>query len=103
MNLLALSLRKNLTPTKIAELLNIKFNKGIENGYYGFNEKLHVILLPFEVLAIIAEEKNEIQETLKTLSIGLSLGSFPRAISLFLYFIGLPYLQLERLPYGRLG
>ncbi|MDD3774507.1 MAG: RMD1 family protein [Sulfurovaceae bacterium] len=69
MNLLALSLRKNLTPTKIAELLNIKFNKGIENGYYGFNEKLHVILLPFEVLAIIAEEKNEIQETLKTLSI----------------------------------
>lgn len=69
MNLLALSLRKNLTPTKIAELLNIKLNKGIENGYYGFNERLHVILLPFGVLAIITEDKNEIQEILKTLGI----------------------------------
>jgi len=71
MNFLALSLNKHITKIKIAELLNIKLNKGIENGYYGFNEKLHVVLLPFGVLAIIAVEKREILEALKTLNIAM--------------------------------
>ncbi len=71
MNLLALSVGKNITKTKIADLLNIKLNKGIENGYYGFNEDLHVVLLPFGVLAIITDEKREILEALKTLNIAM--------------------------------
>ncbi len=69
MNLLALSVSKNITKTKIEDLLNIKLNKGIENGYFGFNEDLHVVLLPFEVLAIITDDKQKIHKTLKTLDI----------------------------------
>ncbi len=69
MNLLALSLNKNITKTKIADLLDIKLNKGIENGYYGYNEKLHIMLVPFNVLAIIADNKKTILETLTTLDI----------------------------------
>lgn len=69
MNILALSLNKNITKTKISELLNIKLNKGIENGYYGHNENLHIVLAPFDVLAIIAENKKTIFEVLKTLDI----------------------------------
>ncbi|MDD5405656.1 MAG: RMD1 family protein [Sulfurovaceae bacterium] len=69
MNLLALSLQKNITKTKIAELLNIKLNKGIENGYYGYNDHLHIVLVPFGVLAIIADNKKTIIEALITLDI----------------------------------
>lgn len=69
MNLLALNVGKNITKTKISELLNIKLNKGIENGYYGYNENLHIVLLPFDVLAIIANDKKTIFKVLKTLDI----------------------------------
>jgi uncharacterized Rmd1/YagE family protein len=69
MNLLAVSLNKNITKTKISNLLNIKLNKGIENGYYGYNENLHIILVPFGVLAIIANDKETINEALITLDI----------------------------------
>ncbi len=69
MNLLVLALQQNITKTKIANLLNIKLNKGIENGYYGYNENLHIVLVPFGVLAIIANTKDKIVETLATLDI----------------------------------
>jgi len=69
MNLLVLALQQNITKAKIANLLNIKLNKGIENGYYGYNENLHIVLVPFGVLAIIANTKDKIVETLATLDI----------------------------------
>lgn len=69
MNLLALSLNKNITKTKIANLLDIKLNKGIENGYYGYSEKLHIVLVPFGVLVIIANNKKTILEALEALNI----------------------------------
>lgn len=69
MNLLALSLNKDITKTKIANLLDIKLNRGIENGYYGYNEKLHIVLVPFGVLAIIADDKKTILKALETLNI----------------------------------
>lgn len=69
MNLLALSVSKNIAKTKIEDLLNIKLNKGIENGYFGFNGDLHIVLLPFGVLAIITDDKQKIHKTLKTLDI----------------------------------
>lgn len=69
MNLLVLSLHKNITKTKIANLLDIKLNKGIENGYYGYNENLHIVLVPFGVLAIIANDKKTIIQALRVLDI----------------------------------
>jgi uncharacterized Rmd1/YagE family protein len=69
MNLLVLNLHQSITKTKIAKLLDIKLNKGIENGYYGYNENLHIVLVPFGVLAIIANNKEMILETLRILDI----------------------------------
>jgi uncharacterized Rmd1/YagE family protein len=46
-------------------------NKGVENGYYGRNAQLHVVLSPFGVLTLIAEEKKTILSALSILNISL--------------------------------
>lgn len=72
MNLLSLHLNRPLTKTSIEYSLDLTMNKGIENGYYGRNEKLQVVLAPFEVLTLISEEKKAILEALDSLGISLN-------------------------------
>ncbi len=71
MNLLALDLNHNLTQSTIEYSLDLKMSKGVENGYYGRNALLHVVLSPYGVLTLIAEEKKTILNALSTLSISL--------------------------------
>lgn len=71
MNLLSLYLNRTLTNAAIEYSLDITMSRGIENGYYGHNDTLHVVLSPFGVLTLIAEEKKMILDTLSMLGISL--------------------------------
>lgn len=71
MNLLSLYLNRTLTNAAIEYSLDIAMNRGIENGYYGHNDTLHVVLSPFGVLTLIAEEKKTVLEALSMLGISL--------------------------------
>ncbi|MDP3265841.1 MAG: RMD1 family protein [Sulfuricurvum sp.] len=71
MNLLSLYLDQPLTHAKIEYALDIVLLKGFENGYYGLNQKLHIVLSPFRVLTLISEEKREILDALDKLGITL--------------------------------
>ena len=52
MNLLSLYLSRPLTKGSLEYTLDVTLNKGIENGYYGHNGTLHVVLAPFGVLTL---------------------------------------------------
>ena len=71
MNLLSLFLNHTLTTATVQYALDITLVRGVENGYYGKNETLHVVLAPFGVLTLIAEEKKEILNALSLLNISL--------------------------------
>lgn len=71
MNLLALYLDHPLSHAKIEYALDIVLIKGFENGYYGLNQTLHIVLSPFKVLTLIGEEKKEILDALDKLGIVL--------------------------------
>lgn len=71
MNLLSIYLTKPLINSTIEYALELTLTKGFENGYYGQNQKYHVLLAPFGVLTLIAAEKHEILEALRHLSISL--------------------------------
>ncbi len=71
MNLLSLYLNRTLTNAAIEYSLDITMSRGIENGYYGHNDTLHVVLSPFGVLTLIAEEKKMILDALSMLGISL--------------------------------
>lgn len=73
MNLLSLNLNDPLTTATVEYALDITMSRGVENGYYGKNKTLHVVLAPFGVLTLIAEEKKEILEALSSLSISLDV------------------------------
>lgn len=75
MNLLSLNLSRPLTNATLEYALDITLLRGVENGYYGKNEILHVVLAPFGVLTLIAEEKKEILDALSKLSISLDEGN----------------------------
>ncbi len=72
MNLLSLYLDRPIAHTAIGYALDVTMNRGIENGYYGHNETLHVVLAPFGVLTLIAEEKKTILDALSVLGITLN-------------------------------
>ncbi len=72
MNLLALDLSKPLRRSALEYALDITLEKGIENGYYGKNDLLHVVLAPFDVLTLIANEKETILQALTKLGLALS-------------------------------
>jgi uncharacterized Rmd1/YagE family protein len=69
MNLLSLYLDKPISKSTIEYSLDLQMNKGVENGYYGRNDLLHVVLSAFGVLTLIAEEKKSIINALSTLGI----------------------------------
>ncbi|MDD5052199.1 MAG: RMD1 family protein [Sulfuricurvum sp.] len=71
MNLLSLNLDRPLTKSSIEYSLDMQMSKGVENGYYGNNEVLHVVLSPFGVLSLIADEKKIILHALSALGIML--------------------------------
>jgi uncharacterized Rmd1/YagE family protein len=71
MNLLSVYLFRPLTKAVVEYALDIVMSKGVENGYYGHNERLHVVLTPFGVLTLIAEEKKTILEALSALGISI--------------------------------
>jgi uncharacterized Rmd1/YagE family protein len=73
MNLLSLFLNHTLTTATVQYALDLTLVRGVENGYYGKNKTLHVVLSPFGVLTLIAEEKKEILEALSLLNIALDL------------------------------
>lgn len=73
MNLLSLFLNHTLTTATVQYALDISLVRGVENGYYGKNKTLHVVLSPFGVLTLIAEEKKEILDALSLLNISLDL------------------------------
>ncbi len=73
MNLLSIDLSKPIGRSALEYSLDITLEKGIENGYYGKNDTLHVVLSPFDVLTLIADEKTTILQALSTL--GLTLQS----------------------------
>lgn len=73
MNLLSLFLNHTLTTATVQYALDIALVRGVENGYYGKNKTLHVVLSPFGVLTLIAEEKKEILDALSLLNISLDL------------------------------
>lgn len=71
MNLLSLSLSQPLLTSTIEYALDLTLSKGVENGYYGHNQKYHIVLAPFGVLTLIANEKHEVLEALRLLNISL--------------------------------
>ncbi len=71
MNLLSLDLTKPLNRTALEYSLDITLEKGIENSYYGQNEILRVVLTPFDVLTLIADEKTTIIQALSKLGLTL--------------------------------
>ncbi len=71
MNLLSLYLPHPLRVAAVEYALDVTLSRGIENGYYGKNDLLHVVLTPFGVLSLIAEEKKTILDALSWLSISL--------------------------------
>jgi required for meiotic nuclear division protein 1 len=73
MNLLSLHLTHPLTNAAMEYALDVTLNRGIENGYYGKNDTLHVVLAPFGVLTLIAEDKKVILEALALLNISLDV------------------------------
>jgi uncharacterized Rmd1/YagE family protein len=73
MNLLSLYPAHPIAKAAIEYSLDVTLKRGVENGYYGHNDTLHVVLAPFGVLTLIAEEKKEIIAALS--SLGITLGS----------------------------
>lgn len=73
MNLLSIDLSKPINRSALEYSLDITLEKGIENGYYGKSDTLHVVLAPFDVLTLIADEKTTILQALSKL--GLTLQS----------------------------
>ena len=71
MNLLSLYLDRQISQSTLEYSLDLVLNKGVENGYYGRNDILHVVLAPFGVLTLIAEDKKYILDALGLLSISL--------------------------------
>jgi uncharacterized Rmd1/YagE family protein len=71
MNLLSLYLNRPLKSANIEYALDLKLSRGVEGGYYGNNDKYHVVLAPFNVLTLIAHEKHEVLEALKLLNLSL--------------------------------
>lgn len=71
MNLLSLYLNRPPTRETIEFSLDLSMTKGVENGYYGHTDSLHVVIAPFGVLTLIAEEKQEILSALSRLGIVL--------------------------------
>lgn len=71
MNLLSIYLPRPLTKAAIEYAVDITMSKGVENGYYGHNDTLHVVLAPFGVLSLIADEKKTILNALSALGISL--------------------------------
>ena len=71
MNLLSLNLNRNLAKTTIEYSLDAIMSKGVENGYFGQNDTLHIALSPFGVLTLIAEEKKTILNALSVLGISM--------------------------------
>jgi uncharacterized Rmd1/YagE family protein len=71
MNLLSLYLTRSIKPANIEYALDLKLFRGVENGYYGNNQKYHIFLAPFGVLTLIADEKHEILEALKMLNLSM--------------------------------
>jgi uncharacterized Rmd1/YagE family protein len=72
MNLLSLYLDRPLSQSSVEYSLDLPMSKGVENGYYGRNETLHVVLSPFGVLTVIADEKKTVLEALSKLGILMS-------------------------------
>jgi len=71
MNLLSLYLPRALTTKTLQYSLDLTLSRGIENGHYGYNQNLHLVLSPFGVLTLIAKEKQDILDALKLLNISL--------------------------------
>lgn len=71
MNLLSLYLDRPISKSTLEYSLDLVMTKGVENGYYGRNETLHVVLAPFGVLTLIADEKKTILEALSILNISM--------------------------------
>ncbi|MDO9208565.1 MAG: RMD1 family protein [Sulfuricurvum sp.] len=71
MNLLSLDLSKPLKRSALEYALDITLEKGIENGYYGKNDLLHIVLAPFDVITLIADEKETIIQSLTKLGLTL--------------------------------
>lgn len=71
MNLLSIDLTKSINRAALEYSLDITLEKGIENGYYGKNSLLHVILSPFDVLTLIADEKTTVLQALSKLGLTL--------------------------------
>ncbi|MDP3464631.1 MAG: RMD1 family protein [Sulfuricurvum sp.] len=71
MNLLSLDLSKPIKRSALEYALDITLEKGIENGYYGKNDLLHVVLAPFDVLTLIADGKETILQALAKLGLTL--------------------------------
>src|SRR3989339_2161043 len=71
MYLLSLYLNHTLTTGTVEYALDMTLSRGVENGYYGKNNTLHVVLAPFGVLTLIAEEKKGILDALVLLGISL--------------------------------
>lgn len=72
MNLLSLYPSRPIAKAAIEYSLDVVLKRGVENGYYGHNDTLHVVLAPFGVLTLIAEEKKEIINALSSLGITLA-------------------------------
>ena len=71
MNLLSLDLSKPINRSELEYALDITLEKGIENSYYGENEILRVVLAPFDVITLIADEKTTILQALAKLGLTL--------------------------------
>jgi uncharacterized Rmd1/YagE family protein len=71
MYLLSLHLNHPLTIGTVEYALDMTLSRGVENGYYGKNNALHIVLAPFGVLTLIAEEKKWILDALVLLRISL--------------------------------
>lgn len=71
MNLLSVYLTKPIIHSTIEYALDLTLIKGHENSFYGHNSNYHIALAPFGVLTLIAQEKHEIIEALRHLSISL--------------------------------
>lgn len=79
MNLLSLYLDRPISKTTLEYSLDLKMSKGVENGYYGRNQTLHVVLSPFGVLTLIADKKKTIVDTLTVL--GIPMGDEQKLIT----------------------
>jgi uncharacterized Rmd1/YagE family protein len=72
MNLLSLNLSKPINRSALEYALDISLEKGIENSYYGKNNLLHIVLAPFDVLTLIADEKATILQALTKMGLSLT-------------------------------